>query len=221
MKKLYLRQPVLIYLFGMPGSGKSFLSRQLAEEYNLAHVSSDHLRDTLFDNPRYDKAENQIVTNLMDLMTDQFLNAGIGVIYDISANRLAQRRAMRDYARKHKVKDLMIWLQIDPETAWSRSTNRDKRKMDDKYNEPINEQQFKQSVQQMQAPINEDNLVISGKHLFTSQKAAIQKRFMSMGLITPEDLGQKIGKPELVNLVSKAQISGGRVNLSRRNIIIR
>jgi len=73
----------------------------------------------------------------------------------------------------------------------------------------------------MQTPINEDSLVISGKHLFSSQKAAIQKRFISMGLITPEDLGHKIGKPELVNLVSKAQISGGRVNLSRRNIIIR
>jgi len=221
MKKLFLREPVLIYLFGMPGSGKSFLSRHLAEEYNLAHVSSDQLRDTLFDNPRYDKAENQIVTNLMDLMADQFLNAGIGVIYDISASRLPQRRKMRDFARKHKIKDLMIWLQIDPETAWSRSTNRDKRKLDDKFNEPITEQQFKQSVNQMQTPINEDSLVISGKHLFSSQKAAIQKRFISMGLITPEDLGHKIGKPELVNLVSKAQISGGRVNLSRRNIIIR
>lgn len=221
MRKVKLQEPVLVYLFGMPGSGKSFLSSHLAHEYGLAHVWSDRIRHTLFNNPQYDKTENQVVYSLMDFMTEQFLQAGIGVIYDISASRLVQRRAMREMARKFKIKELLIWLQIDAETAWSRSANRDKRKPEDKYNVPLSQQSFEEMYKLMQKPVNEPGLVISGKHSFASHKAAIQKRFVKMGLINPEDLGQKVGKPELVNLVSRAQVSSGRVNMSRRNIMIR
>lgn len=221
MHKVKLRKPVLVYLYGMPGAGKSYLSRHLADEYNLAHISSDKIRSALFESPRHDKTENQIVQNLMFMMSEQFLKSGIGVVFDISASRIMQRRALRDLARKCKVEELLIWLQIDPDTAFQRSSNRDKRKPDDKYNQPIDQDTFKSLVKQMQNPINETGMVVSGKHLFESHKTAIQKRLINLGLIDPEDLGRKVAKPGMVNLVSKAQITGGRVNMSRRNILIR
>jgi hypothetical protein len=73
----------------------------------------------------------------------------------------------------------------------------------------------------MQNPLDEAGIVVSGKHIYSTQNIAIQKKLLKMGLIESEDLGKKIAKPELVNLVSKAQVVGGRVNYSRRNIIIR
>ena len=221
MHKVNLNKPVLIYLYGMPGAGKSYLSRHLADAYNLAHISSDKIRSTLYESPRFDKSENQIVQTLMYMMSEQFLKAGIGVIFDMSASRIMQRRALRDLARKNKVEELLIWLQIDPDTAFHRSSNRDKRKPDDKYNQNIDQQTFDSLVKQMQNPVNETGMVVSGKHLFESHKSAIQKRLISLGLIDPEDIGKKVAKPGMVNLVSKAQITGGRVNMSRRNIIIR
>jgi hypothetical protein len=157
----------------------------------------------------------------MNFMTEQFLTAGVSVVYDMSVSRLADRRALRDMARRFKAKELMVWIQIDPDTAYGRSRERDRRKADDHYASALDQSTFENYMRAMQNPQNEDYLVISGKHLFNSQKTAIIRRLSDMGVITAESLEQKIAKPEMVNLVSRAQAQAGRVDYSRRNIIIR
>ncbi len=221
MHKSRISHPVVVYLYGLPGSGKSFVSRQLSETLGMAHVSSDRIRYELFDEPRHDKTEHQLVANLMNFMTEQFLTAGVSVVYDMSVSRLADRRALRDMARRFKAKELMVWIQIDPDTAFNRSHERDRRKIDDHYASALDQSTFESYMRAMQNPQNEDYLVISGKHLFNSQKTAIIRRLSDMGVITAESLEQKIAKPEMVNLVSRAQAQAGRVDYSRRNIIIR
>jgi len=221
MNRSRLSHPVLVYMFGLPGSGKSFVSRQLSETLGLAHVSSDRLRFELFENPTYDKSENLIITRLMDFMTEQFLNAGVSVIYDVSVSRLQDRRAIRDLARKFDAKELLIWLQIDMESAWQRTKSRDRRKADDKYSSPLTKEIFDKFMRAMQNPQNENYLVLSGKHLFNSQKNAIIRRLNDLGVLEEDALDQKVAKPELVNLVSRAQARAGRVDYSRRNVIIR
>jgi adenylylsulfate kinase-like enzyme len=59
--KITLTKPVLICLYGFPGSGKSYVSRNLNEVVQIAHVSGDRIRSELFENPRYDAQENAIV----------------------------------------------------------------------------------------------------------------------------------------------------------------
>ncbi len=221
MRKIKLRKPLLIYLYGMPGAGKSYLARNIADNYGMAVVSSNKIRNILFENPTYDKSENDIVEKLMIDQAEQFLKNDIGVVYDISASRIMQRRALRGLSRKLKINDLLIWIQIDQDTAYSRSTNRDHRKPDDKYSKNLTLENFNIQLRQMQNPVDESGIVVSGKHIYNTQNIAIQKKLIKMGLIDNDDLGKKIAKPELVNLVSKAQIVGGRVNYSRRNIIIR
>lgn len=49
MQKSSISQPVVIYMYGLPGSGKSFIARQLSESLGLAHVSSDRIRFELFE----------------------------------------------------------------------------------------------------------------------------------------------------------------------------
>jgi predicted kinase len=221
MRKIKLRKPLLVYLYGMPGSGKSYLARNIADNYGLAVVSSDKIRSILFENPTYEKSENKLVEKIMMDQAEQFLKNGIGVVYDISASRIMQRRSLRELSRKLKMNDLLIWLQIDQDTAYSRSSNRDHRKPDDKYNKSLTLEDFNVQLRQMQNPVEEAGIVVSGKHIYATQNIAIQKKLLKMGLINSEELGKKIAKPELVNLVSKAQIVGGRVNYSRRNILIR
>lgn len=221
MHKSRISQPVVIYLYGLPGSGKSFVSRQLSEALGIAHLSADRIRYELFNNPRHDKTEHQVITNLMNFMTEQFLNSGVSVVYDMSVSRIAERRALREMTRRFGAKELMIWIQIDPDTAFSRSRARDVRKPDDKYASPLDQKVFENYMRLMQNPHNENYLVISGKHLFSSQKTAIIRRLTEMGIITAESMQQKIAKPEMINLVSRAQSQAGRVDYSRRNIIIR
>lgn len=220
MSKLSLTRPALILLYGYPGAGKTYLARQLSEDIQAAHVQSDRIRFELFEQPRYDRQENQIVDHLMQYMTEEFLNAGISVLYDINAMRFNQRRELRDLARKHKAEVLLIWLQIDHESAFLRATKRDRRKLDDRYTASIGRDVFTQIASGMQNPqTTEDYVVISGKHTYGTQRSAVIKKLYDLGLVSTESAGAKLVKPQLVNLIPNP--AAGRVDPSRRNITIR
>lgn len=218
MAKIVLSKPALVCLYGYPGSGKTYVARSLSEEIQLAVVGSDRIRNELFQNPRYDAQENAIVTHLMDYMTEEFLSAGVSVAYDTNALRVSQRRRLREIARKHKAEYLLIWLQIDIDSAFTRTQSRDRRTSDDKYSEPQTRSSFERQMSGMQNPQGEDYIVISGKHTFTTQKSAIISRFYQSGLIGSGDVQHSVTKPELVNLIPNPR--AGRVDLTRRNISI-
>lgn len=218
MNKIVLNKPVLIVLYGFPGSGKSYVARMLAENFHLAQVSADRVRSELFENPRYDNQENAIVAHLMNYMAEEFLSAGVSVVYDSNAGRLAQRRSLRELGRRHKAENLLIWLQIDLESAYARTQSRDRRTQDDKYAEPQTRQSFDKQASAMQNPQGEDYLVISGKHNFTSQKGAILNHLYQLGLTNSTTVQSNVTSPGLVNLVPNPR--AGRLDISRRNISI-
>lgn len=217
--KIQTSKPVLILLYGFPGVGKTHFSRQLAEDLQSAHVHADRIRHELFEQPRYDREENSIVTQLMEYMTEEFLAAGLNVIYDTNAARFGQRRALRDMARKHGAESIIVWFQMDPDSAYARTRARDRRKSDDKYARDYSLDQFKRYIAHMQQPQNEDYVVVSGKHVFTSQRTAILKKLIELGHIETLAAQEKVAKPGLINLVPRMQ--SGRVDLDRRNIHIR
>jgi len=221
MSKIQLTKPTLIMLYGYPGAGKTHFARQLCETISAAHIQSDRIRGELFEAPRYDKRENEIVMHLMDYMAEEFLNSGISVVYDVNAMRVGQRRALRDFARKAKAVHVLIWLQIDQGSAIQRIVKRDRRKMDDKYAAAYTKKEFQEYISGMQNPAQtEDYIVISGKHTFNTQRNAVLKRLYELGMISAESITSSVVKPELVNLIPKNP-AAGRVDMSRRNIVIR
>jgi predicted kinase len=219
MNKIALNKPVLICLYGYPGSGKSYVARNLSETLQCVQISGDRIRNELFENPRYDAQENAIVSHLMNYMTQEFLSAGVSVVYDINAMRLNQRRRLRELAKKYRADYMLIWLQIDIESAFIRTQNRDRRTNDDKYAEPQNRMDFDRQISGMQNPQSEDYLVISGKHTFATQKSAIVSRLYQMGILVSNAVQTSVTKPGLINLIPNPSM--GRVDLSRRNINIR
>ncbi len=220
MAKLQLSQPTLFLLFGFPGSGKTYFARQLCEELQAAHVQGDRIRYELFDHPRYDRQENEIITHLMAYMTEEFLQAGISVVYDINAMRSRQRRDLREMARRNKAHTVLVWFQIDIESSFDRVQKRDRRKIDDKFSMPLDRTTFEANIGGMQNPSPaEDYMVISGKRTFHTQRSAVIKKLYDMGLLQSEQTTAGIAKPNLVNLIPNS--SGGRVDPSRRNIMIR
>lgn len=219
MTKILLSKPTLVVLYGFPGSGKTHFSRQLCETINAAHVQGDRIRAELFDPPRYDKQENEVVTHLMEYMAEEFLNAGLSVVFDINAMRTTQRRSLKDMAKRIHVETLLVWLQIDTESAYQRLTKRDKRRSDDKFAMVLDRTGFDQQIAPMQNPVDEDYIVISGKHTFNTQRSAIMKKLFDNGLIPADQATLSMVKPGLVNLIPNP--IGGRVDPTRRNILIR
>lgn len=220
MAKLQLSQPTLFLLFGFPGAGKTYFARQLCEELQAAHVQGDRMRFELFEEPRYDRQEDEIVNHLMEYMTGEFLQAGISVVFDVNATRSGQRRQLREMARRYKAQTVLVWFQIDIESAFDRVAKRDRRKADDKYSMPLDRTTFESIIEGMQNPApTEDYMVVSGKRTFHTQRSAAIKKLYDMGLLQADQTTSGIAKPNLVNLIPNS--SGGRVDPSRRNITIR
>lgn len=220
MAKLELTKPVLILLYGYPGAGKSFVGRQLTEHIRAAHVHGDRIRAELFEEPKFDDAENEIVKHIMEYMTAEYLQAGLSVIFDSNCLKVAQRRNLRNLAQKLHATTLLVWTQIDLESAFTRVANRDRRRADDKYAQALDRTSFDRVVASMQNPANiEGYVVVSGKHGFNTQLSAIVKRLRELNLVDAGEADKKIIKPGLINIVPNP--AAGRVDLSRRNITIR
>ncbi len=219
MAKIYPAKPFLLMFYGFPGAGKTYFARQLTENIQAAHLQSDRIRGELFENPQYDKQENDIVTQLMDYMTEEFLSAGLSVAYDVNAMRSGQRRALRDLAYKCHANPLLIWFQMDADMAFGRNVKRDRRRADDKYAAKWDRTSFEAIVAHMQNPKpGEDYAVISGKHVFNMQQSAIISRLRDMGVLSGDDVSSRVIKPGMVNLVPS---NVGRVDMTRRNISVR
>lgn len=219
MAKIYPTKPFLLLFYGYPGAGKTYFARQFCDNVQAAHLQADRIRGELFEEPRYDKQENAIVAQLMDYMTEEFLSAGVSVAYDANVLRIKQRRALYTMAHACRATPLLVWFQMDQDTAFARNIKRDRRRADDKYAAALDRTSFESLLGQMQHPVaSEDTAVISGKHLFKMQQSAILSKLRTMGALANGDSGSRVIKPGLVNLIPK---NPPRYNGRQRNISIR
>ena len=220
MAKIVPSKPLLVLLYGFPGAGKTFFARQLCEQLVAAHVHDDRIRGELFENPTYTTEENHIVNSLMQYIAGEFLQAGVSVVFDTNAMRAVQRRNLRNMAAKAGAETVLVWLQIDPESAFARASRRDRRKADDRYALQLDRGSFENLATGMQNPqMAERAMVVSGKHVFNTQKSAFLRHLLDRGLINLDPQAGRTAKPGLVNLVPNP--AAGRVDMSRRNITIR
>lgn len=215
--KLALKTPLMILLYGFPGAGKTFLARNLAQEIKAAHVQSDKIKSMLFGNSQEGQRETEIASQISEYMAQEFLSTGNSVVYDGDASRFKKRRQLRDMARASKAKTLLIWVQIDLNTAYTRGSNRNPKRTDDQYKANIDRPIFDSFISSMQNPNKfEEYIVLSGKHTYKMIRQVLIKKMLEMGLIDYSSIDQRLAKPTLVNL-----IPNHRPDEPRRNIVIR
>ena len=83
----------LIVMVGAPGTGKSFLGRQLADRFDAVLIQTDAVRKELFPRPRYTNQETKAVYAESRRRLDAGLAAGRRVIFD-ATNLREHRRAL-------------------------------------------------------------------------------------------------------------------------------
>jgi predicted kinase len=81
--------PALIVVSGLPGTGKSYLARRLAERLPCVILETDHVRQLLFAQPRYTGQENETVFQVCHDLIRHLLGQGVRVIFD--ATNLVER----------------------------------------------------------------------------------------------------------------------------------
>ncbi len=117
-------QPVFIVVSGLPGTGKSYLSRKLAERLSYPVLESDTLRKQLFRKPTYSIAESGILFRDIHLLIEDLLKKGISIILD--ATNLTERYRERLYkiAEKHDARLIIVRTKATLELVRERLKNR-------------------------------------------------------------------------------------------------
>ena len=213
MSKVLITKPIIIQLYGYPGSGKTSFASEFADATNLIHLYAEKISQEFFGQPYLTNKAN--TDKLIEMLSEEFLGAGLGIILDVDSSKLRERKKVREFAKKHKAKDLIVWFQLDAETAFSRKSQIDRRKAENKYETSISFSDFNDKIKTMQNPIDEQYVVVSCKHTFRTQKAAILKRLYDLGITSQAQAQANLVKPGMVNLVPQTNLGGAR-NISIR-----
>ncbi len=89
-------KPSFILVSGLPGTGKSFFSRRLAEDIPLAVLETDVLRRKLITDPSYSPSESNRLFQAVHALLTSLLRDGISVVLD--ATNLVERHRETLYA---------------------------------------------------------------------------------------------------------------------------
>lgn len=115
------RAPVLIALFGLPGTGKTWTARALASRYPLVTLSTDALR------LRHGLPSGPATLAVMYEVTGALLTRKVGVLFDGIHLGRRDRDAVRQFARRHGAQAGLVYTTADRVTIEERLEARRRR----------------------------------------------------------------------------------------------
>jgi len=113
-------KPAFIVVSGLPGTGKSYFCRKLAERLPFIILESDTLRKTLFPAPTYNPPESSRLFQAVHHLIVGLLKKGIPLILD--ATNLSERYRERLYhiADHLDAKLILVRVEAPPEVVYQR-----------------------------------------------------------------------------------------------------
>ena len=115
-----MARPVLVVVCGLPGSGKSYFSRNLFSRLPLLVLESDRLRKTLFPNPTYSKEESARLFRACHELTWDLLREGVSVLLDATNLVEGHRDPLYQIADRLDAKLILVQVTAAPEAIHQR-----------------------------------------------------------------------------------------------------
>ena len=121
-------QPAFIIVSGLPGTGKSYFCRKLAERLPFLVLESDALRKSLFRSPSYSASESSHLFRTIHYLLEGLLRKGIPIILD--ATNLSERHRERLYniAERLNAKLILVRVEAPPDLVQERLKARSEQK---------------------------------------------------------------------------------------------
>lgn len=180
MKSLSLSRPLIIFVIGLPGAGKSFFARQFAETFNAPIVSYDYLRYQMFPEPAFSADEDTLIAQIAGNEFSELLKTQKTIIMDGGNNSYDDRQILGQIGKKKGYGTLVVWVQTDERSARFRSTNRKPKRDGDTLNVSMSDEVFDSLKASLTPPgKGEDFIVISGKHTYSTQAKVVLRRFVT------------------------------------------
>jgi predicted kinase len=101
-------KPVLVIVSGLPGTGKSYFCRRLAERLPSVTLESDALRRVLFTLPSYSLPESAQLFKAIRLLIEKLLKKGVSLILDATNLSERYREYLYSIADRLEVKLIMV-----------------------------------------------------------------------------------------------------------------
>jgi predicted kinase len=104
-------KPAFIVVSGLPGTGKSYFCRKLAERLPFLILESDVLRKTLFPTPTHSPPESTRLFQAIHHLIERLLKKGIPLILD--ATNLSERYRERLYNIADRLNARLIIVRVE------------------------------------------------------------------------------------------------------------
>lgn len=117
-------KPFLIMVSGLPGTGKSHFSRELAEHLPCTILNSDVLRKTLFPSPQYTASESNRLFSTIEYLVDNLLSNNIPVLVDATNLVRHHRERLYRIADKLSLKLAIVRVEAPVEVVQERLQSR-------------------------------------------------------------------------------------------------
>ncbi len=167
-------KPKLIMLIGIPGSGKTFFGQKFAKEYKIPFLNINQIRHLMFENPEYDKIENEKITVLSIQLLNQLFKTNQSILFEANLGTRVSRKAYSKLAIKNGYQPMFIWVKSLADESKYRSLIKNPKTPKDF---TISDQLFDKLSAQFTPPNKtEPTIVISGKHAFKNQYKMVLKK---------------------------------------------
>jgi len=102
---------MIIIIFGLPGSGKSYFATKLAKKLKIKYVSSDVIRNHLFIVKDYTLEEKKKVYSEMIREMKKAIKQNVNIILDATFYKKSIRNMMSEAAKKygHSIIFIEVW----------------------------------------------------------------------------------------------------------------
>ena len=119
-----MARPAFIVVSGLPGTGKSYFCRRLAERLPFMILESDALRKTLFPSPSYSAEESARLFQAIHQLIARLLDRGMPLILD--ATNLSERFRERLYniADRSHARLILVRVEAPAEVVRTRLQSR-------------------------------------------------------------------------------------------------
>jgi len=121
---------LLVVVFGLPGTGKTFLAKELASELSLKHFNTDSTRKKILSRPGYTHKEKEMVYDKLFEFLSEFLKRGENIVVDGTFYKKEYREKLRRMAREANTKPVFVELTAKEEIVEARMNERAKQTCD-------------------------------------------------------------------------------------------
>ena len=113
-------KPIFVFVSGLPGTGKSYLSRNLAQRLPVAVLETDSLRKLLWPDPIYSGEESARLFYLVHLLIQNLLQSGICVLLDATNLQERHREHLYSIAEQVEARIIIVRTQTSDEAVQAR-----------------------------------------------------------------------------------------------------